>query len=70
MLRFQVVQPWGRDKLRQSTMLSQHQTAAAAFAEIDRLASEMARTGASTNAVELVVIDVVGAVIVGRSELH
>ena len=70
MMRFQVVQPWGRDKLRQSTMLSQHQTATAAFAEIDRLAAEMARTGAPTNAVELVVIDVVGAVVVGRSELH
>jgi hypothetical protein len=52
MMRFQVVQPWGRDTLRQSTMLSQHHTASAAFAEIDRLAAEMARTGAPTNELE------------------
>ena len=32
---FRVVQPWGPDKVQQSTMLSEHQTAAAAFAEID-----------------------------------
>jgi hypothetical protein len=51
-------------------MLSQHQTVDAAFAEVDRLAATMARTGAPTNAVGLVVIDVVGAMIVSRSEMH
>ena len=60
----------GPDKVRQSTMLSEHRTPAAAFAEVDRLAAEMARTGALANAIELVVIDVVGAVIVSRSELR
>ena len=45
-MSFRVVQPWGRDKVQQSTMLSEHRTAAAAFAEIDRLSSEMVRTGA------------------------
>ena len=55
---FRVVQPWGPDKVRQSTMLSEHQTAAAAFDEIDRLKSQMLRTGVATHEIELVVIDV------------
>jgi hypothetical protein len=39
-------------------MLSEHQTAAAAFDEIHRLASQMLRTGVATDEIELVVIDV------------
>ena len=54
---FRVVQPWGPDKARQSTLISDHATAAEAFGEIDRLASEMVRTGAPSDAVELVVVD-------------
>jgi hypothetical protein len=54
---FRVVQPWGPNKARQSTVISEHATAAEAFREIDRLASEMVRTGAPRDAVELVVVD-------------
>ena len=32
---FRVVQPWGPDKAPQSTVISEHATAAKAFAEID-----------------------------------
>jgi hypothetical protein len=44
--------------------ISEHPTATAAFAEIDRLSSEMLRTGAPSNAVELIVVE--GARIVPR----
>ena len=67
---FRVVQPWGPDKVQQSTMLSEHQTAAAAFAEIERLKAQMARTGAPTDAIELVVVDVERHIIVGRLGTH
>src|SRR5687768_2843488 len=48
--RFQLVQPWGPDKTVQHTLLSQHRTAGEAFAEIDRLAADMQRTGARLTA--------------------
>jgi hypothetical protein len=67
---FRVVQPWGPDKIQQNTILSEHSTAAAAFAEIDRLSSEMVRTGAPADAIELVVIDVERATIIRRSGTH
>jgi hypothetical protein len=67
---FRVVQPWGRNKVQQSTMLSEHQTAAAAFAEIDRLTARMARTGAPADAIELVVVDVERATLIGRLGTH
>jgi hypothetical protein len=38
-------------------VISEHATAAEALREIDRLASEMVRTGAPGDAVELVVVD-------------
>jgi hypothetical protein len=44
---FRVVQPFGRDKARQSTVISEHPTAAAAFAEIDSIS---AREGADRRA--------------------
>ena len=67
---FRVVQPWGRDKIQQSTILSEHQTAAAAFAEIDRLTAQMVRTGAPADAIELVVVDVERATLIGRLGTH
>ena len=67
---FRVVQPWGGNKVQQSTMLSEHQTAAAAFAEIDRLTERMLRTGAPVDAIELVVVDVERATIIGRLGSH
>lgn len=42
---FRVVQPCGRHVARESTLISEHPTAAAAFAEIDRLAFEMGANG-------------------------
>ena len=59
-LPFRVVQPYakyGKDKARESMIISEHATAAGAFAEIDRLSSEMARTGALSNAIELLAVD-------------
>ena len=65
-----VVQPWGPDKARQATLVGDgHATAAEAFAEIDRLAAEMMRTGAPSDAVQLVVVDVDGRQVRRRS-LH
>jgi hypothetical protein len=52
---YRVVQPYGRDKAREATVISEHQIAADAFAEIDRLSTQMVRTGAS-DAVELIVV--------------
>jgi len=39
------------------TVVSTHETAAQAFAAIDALSAEMVRTGAPSNAVELIVVD-------------
>ena len=55
--RFFVVQPYGRDEARDATIVYEARTAEEAFAEIDRLASQMVRTGAPSDAVELLVVD-------------
>jgi DNA-binding response OmpR family regulator len=60
---FRVVQLWGPDKGQQSTVMSEHATAADAFTEIGRLSDEMVRAGAPSDAVELVVIDDEGHVV-------
>ena len=54
---FRVVQPWGPDEAHQATELSEHSTGAEAFDEIDRLSAQMVRTGAPSDAVELIVVD-------------
>ena len=59
-LPFRVMQPWGPEKARQATLISEHQTAAAAFSEIDRLSADMVRSGAPSNAVKLIIIDAAG----------
>ena len=69
-MRFRVVQPWGPDETRQSTVLSEHETVAAAFEEIERLASQMARTGAPSDAITLVVVDVERNVLISRPDAH
>jgi hypothetical protein len=66
---FRVVQPWGRNVAEQSTILSEHPSVAEAFQEIDRLSERMVRTGARTDAIELVVVDAEGNV-VSRPETH
>jgi hypothetical protein len=55
--RYGVVQPYGRDPVRESTLVSVHPTADAAFNEIERLSAQMTRTGAPSDAVELLVVD-------------
>jgi hypothetical protein len=60
-VRFRIVQPYGRDVGRESTTISEHATVAEAFPEIDRLASEMVRTGAPSDAVEMLVVPSIGA---------
>ena len=60
---FRIVQPRGPDKANQSTLISEHATAADAFTEIDRLAREMVRTGAPSDVVELVAIDQTGEIV-------
>jgi hypothetical protein len=62
-MAYRIVQPFGRDKARDSTMISERATAADAFAEIDRLSAQMVRTGAPSDAVELIVVDEAGRVI-------
>jgi hypothetical protein len=57
------VQPWGPDRGRQATLISEHRTAAEAFADIDRLIARMIRTGARADAVELLVINANGTVV-------
>ncbi len=56
-MTYRVVQPWGPDRVRQATFLSEHRTAAEAFVYIDQQAETMARTGAPSDAVEMIVID-------------
>jgi hypothetical protein len=53
----------GRDRGRQPTLLSEHEPVEEAFAHIDRLVAQMLRTGASGDAVELIVSDDDGAVV-------
>lgn len=66
--RFFVVQPYGRDKAREATIIYEAPTAEEAFAEIDRLAAQMARTGAPSDAVGLLVVDAERRII--RRETH
>ena len=66
---YRVAQPYGRDLARESTTLSEHASAAEAFAEIDRLAEQMVRTGAPSNAIELMVLDAEDRVI-RRPDTH
>lgn len=60
---YRVVQPYGRNVAVDSTVLSEHKTAAAAFAEIDRLVAQMVRTGAPSDSVTLLVVDPSGRVV-------
>lgn len=66
---FRVVQPWGPDKARQATLISEHATAAEVFHEIDRLSNEMVRTGAPSDVIELIVVAAENC-IVSRPQTH
>jgi hypothetical protein len=60
---FRVMHPWGPDKGRQATVQSVHATVADAFDAVDRFATDLALTGAPSDAIELVVADDDGEVI-------
>jgi hypothetical protein len=63
--RFFVVQPYGPNKGRDATIIYEAATVNEAFAEIDRLAAQMERTGVRPDTIEFVVADERGNV-VGR----
>jgi hypothetical protein len=61
---YRVVQPWGRDRGRQASVLSQHVTVTSAFAAIDAMRAQMVRTGTPSDALDdLVVADEQGNVV-------
>ena len=66
---YRVVQPWGPDKVRQTTVISEHHTIEGAFEEIDGFAHQMIRSGVFGNAVELFVLDAQDRV-VARPNAH
>ena len=64
---FRAVQPWGKDKARQATALSEeHASAVAAFDAVERLRAQMVKTGAHAEAIELVVVDGEGRILRSR----
>lgn len=68
-LPFRLMQSWGPDRARQSTLISEYATAQSAYEEIDRLAALMERTGAPSDEIELVVVNPSDE-IVQRRDLH
>lgn len=44
-MTYRNVQPWRRDRVRQSTVVRVHETVDDAFAEIDRMSEQMVSTG-------------------------
>ncbi len=54
---YRVVQPWGKNRAVEATGISEHPSIPEAFAAIDALAERMARTGAPSDAIALVVVD-------------
>ena len=59
-IAFRVMQPWGQNRDRQATMISEYAAGLEAFDAIDQLSAKMAQTGAPSDAVELVVVDATG----------
>jgi hypothetical protein len=61
--RYRIVQPWGRDVGRESTLVSEHATVAEAFIALDALTAQMIRTGANQASVTLLVVNDAGNVV-------
>ena len=57
------MQPWGRDKGRETTLISEHPTAAGAFEATERLAERAQGTGGRIEVFELIVVDAEGRII-------
>jgi len=66
---YRVVQPWGRKRGVEATLISEHTSINDAFATIDRIALEILRTGAAPQSIELLVVDEHGE-IQSRPDLH
>src|SRR5688572_25767165 len=58
-LKYRVVQPYGQRR-EEWTLVSEHATVDQAFAKIEALSTQMVRTGAPSDAVELIVVDEAG----------
>ena len=54
---FYLVQPWGRDRYRQATVQSIHDTVEDAYARLDAIAEKLQRDGAPPDYLELYVVD-------------
>ncbi len=54
---FYLVQPWGRDRYRQATVQSIHDTVGDAYARLDATAEKLQRDGAPPDYLELYVVD-------------
>jgi hypothetical protein len=67
-MSYHVVQPYGV-RVGEWTLLSEHESAQEAFAAIDRLSERMLRTGAPSDAIEVMVVDEQG-VTVARPGVH
>ena len=66
---YRIVQPWGPDKTRQATVVSDnHLTVDDAFAELDRLYDQMIRTGTRPEVLELLVADRWGRLVARRAK--
>jgi len=58
-----LLQPYSPIKTRDYTIISKHPTAESAFAAMDRLSAQMARTGVPSDAVELTVVTDAGGLV-------
>ena len=67
-MSYRVVQPYGV-RVGEWTVLSEHSSAQEAFEAIDHLSDRMVRTGAPSDAIELIVVDKHG-VAVSRPDAH
>ena len=57
MAQYRVAPSVGTDKGQQATLQSEHATIDEAFAALDAIRAQMARTGAPSDAIELIVAD-------------
>ncbi len=56
-MRYCVVQPWGRDKYREASIVSLHQTPEEAYDELDLLVEVMSRSRGSGDRFDAYVVD-------------
>ena len=54
---YNLVQPWGRDRYRQASVTSVHDTVDDAYAQLDTIAEQLERDGTPPDYLELYVVD-------------